>query len=243
MSIVTIILFGLVVLIAHFLEGITGFGCTVLALPFCIMLTGIKIAKPVLTVCGLLLCLYVVIVSYKDILWKHYIRIMIFVGIGLPIGIWIFNKFPENVLKSILAVFMIVVSIRGLITCYRKNKVTKPINNSVLNFILFIGGCIHGAFTSGGPLVIIYAAEKLKNKSNFRSTLCMVWVSLNAIIIAQSFVKGDITPEVTTLLLYCLPFLIIGGLLGNYAHHKIKETIFSKMVYVVLFISAMFMFL
>ena len=162
MSIVTIILFGLVVLLAHFLEGITGFGCTVLALPFCIMLTGIKTAKPVLTVCGLLLCLYVVIVSYKDILWKQYLRIMIFVGLGLPIGMWIFNKFPENVLKNILAVFMIVISIRGLIICYRKNKVTKPINNSVLNFILFIGGCIHGAFTSGGPLVIIYAAEKLK---------------------------------------------------------------------------------
>ena len=71
----------------------------------------------------------------------------------------------------------------------------------------------------------------------------MVWVSLNSIIIAQSFVKGDITPEVTKLLLYSLPFLIVGGLLGNFAHHKIKDTIFSKIVYVVLFISAMFMFL
>ncbi|HEY8889839.1 MAG TPA: sulfite exporter TauE/SafE family protein [Clostridium sp.] len=243
MTIITIILFGLVVLLAHFLEGITGFGCTVLALPFCIMLTGIKTAKPVLTICALFLCLYVVIVSYKDIIWKQYIRIMIFVGIGLPVGIWIFNKFPENVLKDILAVFMIVISIRGLIICYRKNKVTKPINNSLLNFILFIGGCIHGAFTSGGPLVIIYAAEKLKNKSNFRSTLCMVWVSLNSIIIIQSFFKGDITPDVTKLLLYSLPFLIVGGFLGNYAHHKIKDTIFSKMVYIILFISAMFMFL
>ena len=113
----------------------------------------------------------------------------------------------------------------------------------MLNFILFIGGCIHGAFTSGGPLVIIYAAEKLKNKSNFRSTLCMVWVTLNTIIVAQSFIKGDITPEVTKLLLYTLPFLIIGAILGNYAHHKIKDTIFSKMVYIILFISAMFMFL
>jgi hypothetical protein len=35
MSIFFIILFGLVVLSTHFLEGITGFGCTVLALPFC----------------------------------------------------------------------------------------------------------------------------------------------------------------------------------------------------------------
>ena len=120
MSTITIVLFCLVILITHFLEGITGFGCTVLALPFCIMLTGIKTAKPVLTVCGLLLCLYVVLVSYKDIIWKQYIRIMIFVGIGLPVGMWSFDMFPENVLKKILAIFMIVISIRGLIICYRK---------------------------------------------------------------------------------------------------------------------------
>lgn len=243
METITIILFGLVVLLTHFLEGITGFGCTVLALPFCIMLTGINTARPVLTICGLLLCLYVVLVSYKDIIWRQYLRIMIFVGIGLPLGMWIFNEFPETVLKRILAVFMIVISIRGLFLSYRKYKVTKPINNHVLNFILFVGGCIHGAFTSGGPLVIIYAAEKLKNKSNFRSTLCMVWVTLNAIIVAQIYVKGDITPEVTKLLLFTLPFLLIGAVLGNYAHHKITDTIFSKMVYIVLFISALFMFL
>ena len=155
MTTLTIVLFCLVIFITHFLGSVTGNGCTVLALPFAIMLTGIKIAKPVLTICGLLLCLYVVLVSYKDIVWKQYFRIMIFAGIGLPIGMWIFNKFPENVLKSILGIFIIVISIKGLINCYKTNKVTKPINNSVLNFIVFIGGCVQGAFTSGGPLVII----------------------------------------------------------------------------------------
>ena len=153
------------------------------------------------------------------------------------------SKFPENVLKSILGIFIIVISIKGLINCYKTNKVTKPINNSVLNFIVFIGGCVQGAFTSGGPLVIIYATEKLKNKSNFRSTLCMVWVTLNAIIVVQNFVTGAITPEVTKLLLFTLPFLLLGAILGNYAYHKINDTIFNKMVYIILFISAMFMFL
>ncbi|WP_298842905.1 sulfite exporter TauE/SafE family protein [Clostridium sp.] len=243
MTTLTIVLFCLVIFITHFLGSVTGNGCTVLALPFAIMLTGIKIAKPVLTICGLLLCLYVVLVSYKDIVWKQYFRIMIFAGIGLPIGMWIFNKFPENVLKSILGIFIIVISIKGLINCYKTNKVTKPINNSVLNFIVFIGGCVQGAFTSGGPLVIIYATEKLKNKSNFRSTLCMVWVTLNAIIVVQNFVTGAITPEVTKLLLFTLPFLLLGAILGNYAYHKINDTIFNKMVYIILFISAMFMFL
>lgn len=46
----TVALFGIVVLMTHFVEGITGFGSTALALPFCIMLVGMKTAVPVLIV-------------------------------------------------------------------------------------------------------------------------------------------------------------------------------------------------
>ncbi|MBE6068609.1 MAG: sulfite exporter TauE/SafE family protein [Clostridium lundense] len=242
MSILTILLLGILILITHFLEGLTGFGSTVLAMPFAIMLVGINIAKPILTIVGLLLSLYVVIISYKDILWEHYFRIVTFVVLGLPIGMWLFDKLPEDTLKVILGLFMIIVSIRGLIIAYKGTKHNKPINNSILSLFLFLGGCMHGAFSSGGPLVILYASEKLPNKSNFRATLSMLWVSLNSIIVLQSALSHRITPDVLKLSLYTLPFLAAGAVLGNLAHHKIKEGSFTKIVYVVLFISALFMF-
>lgn len=243
MSLLTIMLFGIIVLLAHFLEGITGFGCTVLAMPFAILLTGIKIAKPVLTLYGLILCLYIVIISYKNVVWEHFFKILLFVGLGLPVGIWLFNKFPESILKKILAIFMILISIRGLVIIYKENNVTKPVNNKVLDFILFIGGCIHGAFTSGGPLVIIYASEKLKNKSNFRATLCLLWVCLNSIILIQSILNGAFSSDAIKLSIYSFPFLVVGAVLGNLVHHKINNELFTKLVYFVLLISAFFMFL
>lgn len=242
MSILTVLLLGFLILTTHFLEGLTGFGSTVLAMPFAIMLVGINIAKPILTIVGLLLSLYVVIVSYKDILWEHYFRIVAFVVLGLPIGMWIFNELPENTLKRILGLFMIVVSIRGLIIAYRDSKYNKPINNSILSIFLFLGGCIHGAFCSGGPLIILYASEKLTNKSNFRATLSMLWVTLNSIIVLQSTLSHSITSNVLKLSFYTLPFLAVGAVLGNLAHHRIKDGAFTKIVYVVLFISALFMF-
>ncbi|MTK13055.1 MAG: sulfite exporter TauE/SafE family protein [Clostridiaceae bacterium] len=242
MSIITIILFGLTVLITHFLEGITGFGCTVLAMPFCIMLVGIKVSKPILAICSLLLSIFIIINSYKHILWNHYIKILCYVSLGLPLGFWAFDKLPESTLKRILALFMIAVAIRGLLLSYGKYKATKPINNHVLSFILFLGGCIHGAFASGGPLVILYASEKIKNKTNFRATLCLLWITLNTIVILQSFIKGSLTSDTLRLLLFILPFLFIGAVLGNWAHYRIKDSIFSKMVYIVLFISAVFTF-
>lgn len=244
MSISTILLLGFVILIADFLEGLTGFGSTVIAMPFAIILTGINIAKPILTIVALILAIYVVTISYKDILWEHYFRIVAFVILGLPFGIWLFDKLPESTLKKILGVFMIVIAIRGLFIAYKESKEckeSKAINNSVLSIFLFLGGCIHGAFSSGGPLIILYASEKLPNKSNFRATLSMLWITLDSIIVLQSALSHAITKDVLQLLLYTLPFLAIGAALGNLAHHRIKDGAFTKIVYVVLFISALFM--
>lgn len=243
MSLITIILFGIVVLISHFLEGITGFGCTVLALPFCILLVGVKTTVPVLMILAWLLALYVIIIDFKKIVWKEFLNILLFVGIGLPIGIYMFSNLNDKILKLILGMFMILVALRGLYSVFKKNSNIKPMNKYLLNFILFLGGIIHGAFASGGPFVVIYATRALKNKSNFRATLCTLWFTLNTVIITQNIVKGSITFPMMKLLLYSLPFLAAGMILGNIAHKKVNEDIFIKIVYGVLFISGFFMFI
>lgn len=241
MTIFTMLLVAVIVLITHTLEGITGFGCTAIAMPFTIMLVGVTVAKPTLTILGFLLSLYIVIISFKDIVWKEFIRIVAFVGLGLPVGLWAFNKLPEKLLIKFLAIFIILIAIRGIYIAFTSRKSTNPANNTLLNFILFLGGCVHGAFTSGGPIVTIYATEALPKKNNFRATLCMLWVVLNGIMIIQTAAKGLITSDVIKLLEVTIPFLVVGGLLGNWAHHKIHDTYFSKIVFIILLITGVFM--
>ena len=251
MSILEIILFGTVVLFTHFMEGITGFGCTVLALPFCIALAGINVAVPVLIVLAWLLCLYIVAIDYKHIILKEYIRIVGLLILGLPIGMWLFTSLPEGILKKLLGIFMIVVAIRGLYISFlsksdedgKENNIKKmtKAKKYLLNVVLFLGGIIHGAFSSGGPFVIIYAAQALPNKSNFRATLCAVWLTLNSIMIVNNIRQGVMTEPTQELILWTLPFLVTGMLLGNYAHNNIKGDAFKKLVYVVLLLSGAFM--
>lgn len=243
MSLLTILVFGIIVLMTHFLEGITGFGCTVLALPFCILLVGIKTTVPVLLILAWLMALYVIIIDYKNIVWKEFFKILLFVGLGLPIGIFMFSRFDDKILKIILGVFMILVSSRGLYVAFNKTTKVRNINKYVLNFILFLGGIIHGAFASGGPFIVIYATRALKNKSNFRATLCLLWFTLNSVIITKNIISGTITLPIIKLLLSCLPFLALGMVLGNKAHKKVDEDIFIKLVYGVLLVSGFFMFL
>ncbi len=232
-----IILLGIVVLITHFLEGITGFGCTVLALPFAIILVGLDTAVPVLVMLSFLLCIYIVIISRKDIVWKEFFRILLFVGLGLPIGILSSKYFDENILTAILAVFMIVVGIRGIWVTFktRTNSVKQP--KVLSKIVLILGGYFQGAFASGGPLVVTYATKVLPNKTEFRATLCTLWTTLNAIMIIQNIASGVMTTEMWKLFLGLIPFLVVGAIAGNWAHHHIKDKHFSTVLYGVLIAS------
>lgn len=235
------LLLGSVVFLTHFLEGITGFGCTVLALPFAIMLIGTKQAVPVLLFLALLLAAYIVGIDRKRIVWREFFKIVLFVGIGLPFGIFTFGYFDEKVLRWILGVFMVVVAVRGLLSfviALNENRLPKWL----LNLLLVAGGFIHGVFSSGGPLVVIYARNALADKSSFRATISMLWLSLNTVMLVQGVVSGRMTAEVWEIIGVCLPFLMAGALGGNWAHRYIKDRYFSQIVYGVLLVAGLFMF-
>lgn len=240
----TAVLFGLVVLATHFIQGITGFGCAVLAMPFCILLTGIDTARPVLTVLALVLDIYLLFVSWKHVDWRQYVRVLAFVLPGLPVGMVAYNVLPRTTLMHILAAFMVVVGIQGLVTHLRPSRgAPRPWPAWLLDSLLFIGGAMQGAFTSGGPPVIIYATQKLKDKASFRATLVAIWTTLNVFIIADVVVRHKLDGVPGKLVLTSLPFLALGALLGDIAHRHISGERFTQLIYAVLLVSAIFMIL
>jgi len=238
------VLYGLITLTTHFTQSVSGFGCAVLAMPFCILLTGIDTARTVVTVLALLLDVYLLVVSWKHVDWRQYLRILAFVLPGLPIGMVAYNVLPRTTLMHILAIFMVIVGVQGLVAQFRPGRGTpRSWPAWLLNSLLFIGGAMQGAFTTGGPPVIIYAIQKLKDKAAFRATLVAIWTTINVFIIADIVVRHKLSGVPGRLVLTSLPFLALGALLGDIAHHRISGERFTQLIYAVLLISAVFMVL
>ncbi|MDR2686338.1 MAG: sulfite exporter TauE/SafE family protein [Oscillospiraceae bacterium] len=246
----TEILLGLLVVVTHFIEAVTGFGSAVLALPFAASLTGVAAAVPLLSFHSWLFAAWVVAADFKKIMWRQYCTAMLFVLMGLPLGMWAYTVLPETVLKLILAAFMLAVSVNGTIRHFHRpageaESDISPLRTrkwrAVLYVLLFLGGVIHGAFATGGPLLMIYTTLTIKEKGSFRATMCAIWFSLNAIVLARFLLTGAFTPEVTRLSLVTLPFLLAGVLLGAWAHKRIPDRYFARVVYIVLFLSGCFL--
>jgi hypothetical protein len=231
----------LVVFAAHFIGALTGFGCTVLALPFTISLIGIESGKPVLIVLGFLQCLVVAMQEFHNIDWKEVKKVVILVALGMPIGLLFYNILPRDLLITLLSVFMLGVSIKGFLEL--KGYEFKTPKDSILNLLLFNGGIIHGAFASGGPLLMIYSSEKIKDKNTFRASMCMIWVILNGFLIIDGIVSGIYTDTIWIYTVITLPALFFGIWLAGKLSSKVDQKVFNYTIYVVLGVTAAFNFI
>jgi len=198
LSLITIVLLGLIQFFAQALEAVTGFGSTVIAVPLMAMQTDLDTAKAVGVTHTWLLVIYIVIVSWKNIVWKEFGFIVLYVGIGLPFGFLLYGQLNPTYLMGILSIFMIGVGINGIYTTLRDRRQaiaqTEPVKKSLLmRFILFLGGIIHGAFGTGGPLIVLYAAQALKDKTLFRTCICLLWMRMTTVLYIQYTVNTQWT--------------------------------------------------
>lgn len=237
----TVLLAGLVVLSTHALEAITGFGCTVLALPFITALFGLKSGVMSLTILAWILAVYMAITKRKDIAWRQFGIIVAFVLAGLPIGMYLFRHVDAAPLKKALAVFIILASSLQLLGLAAPKAAARRLPRPLGFLLLFCGGIVHGIFSSGGPLVVLYASEALPEKGKFRATLCLLWATLNTIIIASYLVSGSLSRQTAVQTAWMLPFLALGITAGELAHKRVRPELFKLIVFSMLLLTGIIM--
>ena len=235
-----------VIFITHTLEGITGFGSTVLALPFLNVTLGLRSAVQLLCVLSWGMALYIVARSWKHIVWKEFLFIVLWAGLGMPVGIWLFDKMPSEILCILLGTFMIATGIRGEIATLKDPEPATVSQAAARNFLmralLFAGGIIQGAFGTGGPFVVIYSSKALPDKRVFRVTLSLLWLSMNSVRLLNWGISGELwNRTLATHLLWGFPVMLAGVLLGDYLHNKVSEHHFKVGVYATLVIAGIFM--
>lgn len=226
--------------LTHVQQGITGFGSSVLALPFVTLLLGLRVAVPVLVIQAWVLTFYIAAGSWRKIVWREYFRILGFTAIGFPVGMIMASRLPEDILKWILAAFMVFVGIHGFFTQPQNGQgqsASTSHGRIMATSLLPIGGVIHGAYGSGGPLAVIYATKTLPDKTEFRGTLCAVWLTLGTILIIRFLAQHQINRHVLWVTALALPSTVIGMIMGNHWHYKINDRLFRILVYAVLILA------
>ena len=238
------VLFVIIVFIANVIQSITGFAGTVLAMPFSIMLVGYNTAKPILNVLGIVISLGVIGLNHKALNKKEFVKIIAIMLVGMAAGIVITNQFSVSAallykLLGIIVLFFVCIGVfNSFSEKYRnKKKERNEKTNFLLYFVLVIAGIVHGMFVCGGPLLVVYASEKIKGRDEFRVTVSAVWAVLNTVILFGDIRAGYFNPKTLVLTGICIAVLFGALLVGNLIFKHINKKWFMIITYALMGIS------
>jgi uncharacterized protein len=235
MELSTWLLLGGVIILAHTLETILGFGATLIALALGVHLVPLEQLLIVLVVLGLVQSTWLITRGYRHIDWRTLLTMILPIStVGLIAGMLMRDWAGEAHLKIVLGLFVMAVAGVQLYRLRSGKPPQPPVPWKGAAFLVG-GGIFHGLFASGGPLIVYYATRVLPGAAVFRATLAVLWWILNAALFTQLASAGGFGTSAITLTSGLLLAAVIGILIGESI--RVRERVFEVMTYGLLFMS------
>lgn len=219
----------LIVLGSNVLGAIAGFGAGMVSIPFLTQIFDAKTVIVATTLCCLL-NITIAVKNRKSIDWRGLRSILLYMCIGLPVGVWVFRVLPVPQLKLCLGVFMVVLGVFGILRLRVPAVARWRLGAVAKRVCLVAGGLFQGAIASGGSFVVLYAQQELTDKQKFRSTMALLWSVISALTVAQYLWLGEITSQAVSLSLVGVPATLAGIWVGGKICRRLSQRLFLYLV-------------
>lgn len=233
------LLFAVVVVAAYVVQTATGFGAMLVCVTFGAQLIGLEEVIRLMVPLSFFQTGYIVIRHRDGIDWDLLLkRVLPLMAVGMAMAFLLLTRIGGPWLGLAFGVMVLALSARDLRQLRLGDaSVDKPISKPASVAALLGAGVIHGIYAAGGPMLVYAIGREGLSKKAFRSTLSMVWIVLNLVLITRFVLAGDYDREVALDVLLLVPTVPIGILLGEWVHHKVDERSF-KMAVLVLLVAA-----
>lgn len=233
---------GLAILLAYTIEAITGFGSIVIALSLGAVLLPIPEMLPVLVPLNVFMSGYLTWKHHHHIDWRLLATLILPLMLaGTVTGYLLTPWLGASILKVLFGLLVVWFAGKELWRLYG-GRVAEPHGLMASRAITFGAGITHGLFASGGPLLVYALAGIQLDKSRTRATLLTVWFTLNLTLSAFYLFDGSLMASAGRLVWY-LPLLVVGVLVGEFLHHRLNEDRFRQAVYAVLLVTGVLLIL
>jgi len=232
-----IVLFIIIILIASILQTTTGFGFSILATPFLLLLFDPAEAIQINLVLSLVISVALLMKIRKDIDYAIIKRFVVGSAIGLPIGIVIFLLMDMNKLKLGVSLIILVLTMFLIL----KFRIAQSNQRD-----LVVGG-LSGALTTSigmpGPPLLLYFSGTDTQKETLRGTTLgfYLFIYFMSLIVQVIFVGTNKTVWVSSGV--ALPLVLIGLYLGQLLFTRINQNVFRIFTYAILLFTGIYLFI
>lgn len=234
------LLFALVVVTAYAVQTAIGFGGMLVCLTFGAQFMGIQEVILLVVPLSFLQTGYI---AFRDrdaidspLLFKRVLPLM---GLGMVLAFLLLMRVGGPWLGLAFGLMVFVLSSRDLYRLrFASGVLDKPIPRAASATAIFGAGIVHGIYAAGGPLLVYAIGREGLGKKAFRSTLSMIWIVLNVILVARFILAGEYDRARIIRVLLLVPTVPAGVLLGEWVHNKVDERSFKVAVLVLLMAAA-----
>ncbi|GJQ62498.1 MAG: UPF0721 transmembrane protein [Melioribacteraceae bacterium] len=220
------IVISLIIFLASFVQGFSGFGFALISIPLLTLFISIKVAVPLGALCGLVVNIYLSAGLKNHFSFRELSRIILGSIIGIPIGVGILKFGSPEILKNILGLFVLAFVTLNLV------KLLKPMNvNHNWGYLAgLLSGFFGGAFNTNGPPVLIYFFLKGWDKVKQKAMISGFFLVTSSMIVVSHFISGMTTSDILFDFVKLLPIVLLGIWIGNVLFSRVSTELFNKLV-------------
>lgn len=220
----------LIIIFASYIQGMTSFGSSLVALPLLLIFLDIQVVVPMLAILNLFMNYTIYREVGKDADIKKIAPLLVTAVIFTVLGAIILKNLNEEPIRLVVGGIMLVTAISNLfglrLQFGKPEKLFIPVG--------VLSGILNGATGMSGPPILLFLSNLDVSKKVFRSTLTSYFFYLNIVAIIMFIFNGLITTEVLIYAaIYLIPMLI-GTQLGVIMSRKVHDEKFKKLVLVLM---------
>lgn len=224
------VIFQLIILLAGFTQGFTGFGSMLVALPLLTLFMDIKTVIPLVCLFALVINIIVLVQIHEHILWGK-VRILLVAAVpGIISGVYVLKTVPALFLETAIGLVLVGFGLQRFFAQTPKREIA-----DYWGWLFgFLSGVLGGSIGAGGPPVIIYTSLQPWGKYSVKSTLIAYFLVSSVVISSTHAVNRLITDHVLESFIKGIPVLIAGVIAGSWLFGRVDSGSYRKVLYVIL---------
>ncbi len=233
----TPLLISIIFLLAGFVQGMTGFGSALVAIPLLSLIIDIKSAVPLCILNSMVITTYLSLKMRTHLNTEKILPLCIAAVPGIIVGSTLLKRVSSGLIQSSLGILLIVYSLYNLYSTPHPRN----LNRSWSYVAGFMSGAIGAAFSAGGPPTIIYATLNNWKKDTIKATLSGFFLFNSYLIAVFHAVNGLTTIDVFTQFMISAPFVLLGTVLGTICYGKIPRERYLQIIFAFLVLMGIIM--
>ncbi|MCU7843066.1 MAG: sulfite exporter TauE/SafE family protein [Candidatus Thiodiazotropha sp. (ex Monitilora ramsayi)] len=223
----------IVLFVAYFVRGITGFGSALVAVPLLTLTMPITVVVPIVVLLDYLASMSHGIKHFHHIEWRDLLPMLPFSVLGIVLALYLMNSLQPGLLTDALAVFILIYAVYSLL------PLSTPQGSRFWAVPLgTLSGLISTLFGTGGPFTVIYLGLRKLEKNAFRGTVATFFAIDGGLRLIGFTASGFYNREGLLIALMALPIVALGLYTGGHIHTSLTRTGFVRIVAALLIVSS-----